>query len=728
MDEKYKSISKQHIDELIAIYEDFLYLARAHESVMQLASIEDLACSQLESMHPDAPKISWQIMPMSPQDRQDFVNFVNNDEYEDENRAYVILHHIKQHENNGYFKNFAIPPYTVTSLNMQLPFNLERCTVIYTPTSELGKTDFFVDGIYKMKYIDKENANMPLLDFIYNNDMLGEFSINIAQVDALWQNKDATEKSYNRMYLNIYAAEQVVANENIILELLGSFAEKLLVVCREIYDTADSDAALKQAESDGLIPSADNFKDYVNIRNFMRHQLDTLDELGFFDADKANKNKIIRSTYVESYLKICDKTPIYRMKAYIDVLHQMQHVMRKICPNRLIRDTSESNNKFFQRVRTAYANPDAMCPGVELNHPIASDKYKSLNRNLRKIIPTINIVDDFPLSHGRDIGIDYYGNRSRFLNTFHASDCIVMRHCMTRGRNLRSYEAWQHIKKLGLLSPQESKTWQDYAVLRNKLSHNYFSKELRNLLLSKEEQFLQDAQVLMNTLISVGPDVTKLRDGVYEYAHKDGLVAHLDFKNHKILYQNRPSIENCKYTFPNGMEIGVYNGLVTNVKLPNGIIINLQTQTINWDEHTMWHTIKDCVNVLQTARSKIYTGPDLRVTKYMECGSKIPFGKGDSILIDRRHHVALDSMCRIKEFKFKNTANVSISTTFSHTKDGCNLISFMDGTTVTQSENGMTVAHNGVTLTYDNRDEFALTYSIPQMTPVVQTAVKNYCH
>lgn len=714
MDEKYKSISKQYIDELAAIYQDYLYMSREHEAVLQTMSLDSLANSYLQDLRPDVAKFVWQFDVLTENEKRDFANFINADEYKDENRAYVILRHIKSQDNTGYFKHFAVPPYTVTSLCMELPSSIEQYTIIYPPTAKLGDVEFFIDGLYKAKYSDDEHPDMPVGDFIYDNKMLNEFTMVITLAEALRQDGNITDNKFERMLLNVYAAERVVSNENVMLELLGSFAEKLLVVCREMYKISDVGDVFRRAESEGLISSADDFKDYVNIRNFMRHQWDTLDDLGFFSTSKSNKNKIIRAAYAQSYLKLCDKTLIARMKSYIDVLHQMQHVIKQIAPDRIIRNNSESNNKFIQRVRAAYAS--GSCPSVEINHPLPSDKYKSLERNLHKVVPNVNIADSFLPGHGKDIGIDDYGNRSIFLQTFHATECMVMRHCILRGCNLRHYEAWEHIKNLGIISDQEYKTWQDYGALRNLISHNYFNTDLRRRLREQEPAFMNDAQLLMHKMVAMGPDVKKLSNGIYEYCHQDGQITRLDFTNHRVLYTNRPSIQKLRETFPNGMELCVYNGTITNVKLPNGMNIDLQNRTINWDEHTMWRTTKDNVNILQTAKSKIYLGPDLRVTKYMEQGSKIPFNKGDNILIDRRHNLVLDFVCRIKEFKFKNAANISQSTMFFHTKDGHNLISFSDGTTVTQSDDGMTITHNGITLTYDNRADFAMAYNLPQST------------
>ena len=121
MDEKYKSIPQSHIDELTAIYTDYLYMSREHEAVLQTMSVDSLANSYLQDLHPNVAKFVWQGDMLTPEEKRDFADFINNDEYKNENRVYIILRHIKSQDNTGYSKHFAVPPYTLTSLCMELP-------------------------------------------------------------------------------------------------------------------------------------------------------------------------------------------------------------------------------------------------------------------------------------------------------------------------------------------------------------------------------------------------------------------------------------------------------------------------------------------------------------------------------------------------------------------------------------------------------------------------------
>ena len=721
----YKSIPQSQIDDLTAIYDDYLYVARMHEQLLQLTSIDELAVSQMEDMHPDYPKLPWQLRDMTAADKKNFADFIDNNVY-NQNKTYIVLQHIKSEENNATPPVFAIPPYIRSIMNMQLPSPIERYTLIYPENSKLGDTEFYIDGHYKAVYTDRDTKDQLLKECLNDPKMLTELCIMVNISENLHKNKFTSEKLFERASMNIFAAEVVATNENIILEILGSFAEKVQSICRDRYNLYDGREALKQAQKEGLIHSAEDFQDYVNIRNFMRHQWETLDELGYFSAIKSYKNETTRAEFLNSYLKLCDKSIVQRMKSYIDILHQMQSVIAKVNPNRIIRDTSESNNKFIKRLKSL---EQPQHKKIELNYPLASDKYKSLNQSLHKIMPNLSIADDFPpqLKETKLADINTYNTRSWFLQYFHFMDCLVMRHCIMRGQDLKKHKAWKYLKTSGVISQQEFNAWQDYTRLRNDLSHNYFDEKLRNRLNSVQEKYSQDSWNISHRLNEISPDVKKISDNVYEYIHNDGLVVRLDFKHHSIL-QNNQSITQAanraeivrttpksngdiqKEIMPNGVVYNIADKEIVGIKFPNGIHINFNNMSIHWDTHTHWYANADVFNILQTDKSKIFTDKDLSVNKYYEKNKRIPFRAGDNLLIDHRHNVLLDSSGRIKEFKFKSYDGTILRANFKHTREHGNLISFADGTNILQSGSTMLISHNGKTLTFANRAEFAATY------------------
>ena len=740
-EKKYKLIPKPQIDELTSMYDDYLFVARQHEYLLQTTSLTEIASDQIDSMYSGLPEYPWHVRDLNRYEKQKFSDFVNNDVFDDDKKTYIILRHINPEDDKGFYKEFAIPPYNTTSIGMLLPSMLERCSVIYPTNATLGNTEFYINGWYKATYTGTKNKSKSLQDFITDTDLLTELCIMLNLTETLEKNQYVTDKPGSDDILaksvqDVYATERLAINENIILELFGSFAEKLLIICRNLYGDTDKQhynvqgnkTILERAQADGLIVSANDLQDYVNIRHLVRHQFDTLDGLGHFSTSLSNKNKINRDAYVASYLKLFNKSIIQRMKSYIDILHQMQHVINTINPNRIIRYKEETNNKFIQRARIAHQQiPNIQ---IELNYPLASDKYEKLNKNLHKIIPEINIVDDYPDQTVRIKEIDKYCTRSFFLRSFHAIECAIMLQCKTRGRgDLQGFDAWKYLTDIGVLSQQEFLKWRKYALLRKLLSHNHFDERLRQQIDNQKDIYYNDLQKMTNKLQDIRPNVRKITNDIHEYTHEDGTVVRLDLKHQNVLYVGKQSVvdkqtpttlsqqknnPNQNEKYQNGIEINVSGRKILKVKLPIGITVNLDKHSIDWDNNTHWYTNKEHFHTLQTEKSKIIINRHLRVTEFSEQNRNIPFCASDNWLIDNRHHVSFDSNRKIQKFKFKTSKNNFITTEFLHTPEGYNVLIFSDGTIVLFAGQQMVIRHGGKILTFDNRKEFTDTYTAPQ--------------
>ena len=540
-------ISGDQIHELTEIYKDYLYISRQHEQLLQCETTASLANKQIEHMNPGPrPTFPWNVDFLTPQEKEDFDDFITYDTYDRDNLTYVILHHIKPEENGKYSKVHAIPPYSLNGIQMQLPSEIERCSVVYNQEKTLGDTEFYIDGQFKAIYTASKNRNKKLSDFITDADMLTEFYIMIHIAEASRHNQDISYEQFEKLILSIYANEKIRTNEEVILELLSSFAEKVLKICRNMYVPTDLTEklspeellrdVLNQAQDQGFIKSADKFLEYTNIRNFIRHQWDSLDNLGSFSPQESQENTKRRDGYVKSYLTLCDNTMIQRMKLYIEALHQMQWVMKLIHPEWLVRNLSESNTKFFQRVKKNYLNNPEQKLTLEVNQPLIENKTKSIKHSLQKFIPQVNILDEFPDEKFEEnqAYIDEYIERSIFLQNFINIECKIMQHCVIHGKNLKNQAAWKYAKKIGLISQQEYEKWREYGKLRNSLSHGYFNTELRQKLRDLGDTYFNDFNALAKKLFDMGPDVTKLGPDVYKFVNYDGTVVQLDYKQHTV--------------------------------------------------------------------------------------------------------------------------------------------------------------------------------------------------
>lgn len=100
--------------------------------------------------------------------------------------------------------------------------------------------------------------------------------------------------------------------------------KKISDICHARYHEKKRSDDIQKAQKEGFLSLPDNFGDYFNIRNFLRHQWDTLNDLDDFSLKQSQENRRIRSQRAASLLKCCDKTVYQRMIYFVDALHQMQ--------------------------------------------------------------------------------------------------------------------------------------------------------------------------------------------------------------------------------------------------------------------------------------------------------------------------------------------------------------------------------------------------------------------
>lgn len=731
-------LPQQQTDELTAIYDDFVYVARQYESMLKTVSIQDLACYQMQEMYSDGKlDFPWKISQLTYYETHKFDDFLNEKIHTDNGKSYITLQHLNPAQNKCKQLEYVPQDFAVNIMDMQLPSEIERYVIVSPENAKIGDTEFYIDGQYKAVYTRK--TNQSVFECLNDKQTQSEFRVLINLVEGLRKQHYEHNEKFNGIVLNAYAAEITSVFENNILEMIGSFAEKMQSICRRKYHIKNGKKAFEAAQQDGLIDSAEDFIGYVHIRNLMRHQWDTMDELGYFNSEDASKNSSERAKYVNSYLKLCDKTIVKRMKSYIDVLHQMQNVVAKINPARLIRNLSEGNSKFTERLKKAcMQNPDVMIK-AELNHALTDDKYKTLSRNIRKFLPKVEVVDDFSERKEYFVQMENdYRLRSWFLQTYHSLECRMMTYCITRGHDLKNRKAWEYLKTAGVISPREYDVWKNYATLRNMLSHNYFNQDLRRQLRDVENSYYNDINEFSRKLIEISPDLQWIEKGVYKYLHQDGKVVILDFNNRKVLSESAPLPQSslkirgkidldlltpkkpknsAVEKYENGAELNLTGNKISAIKLPSGVRINLEKQRVVWQENVMLHTNAENFNILQTSDSKVLTDKNFKVTEYTQKNKKQPFYAGDTILLDYRYLTSLDGSGRLKEFKFRKDDRTILQTSFRQSKDGKSAIMLNDGTQILLQNHEMTITHNGKVLDFGSRKEFVATYGTNQTMP-----------
>lgn len=752
-DKKFNPIPMHQINKLTAMYDDYLYSVRQHEQWLNSSNVADLEFFQKLDMYQGAYfNFPWHIEPLTLSERQHFTDFINEDIHENTGKAYILLEHINPRRNHKHDMYCVPDPYKVALISPALPSQIERHTVIYPKEGSLQNLEFYVGGFYKATYLRGEDDNSTLDDTLNSPLMYQELQILGEVVKDLEKNRGhVDENEFQQIVSKTYAEMQTHDAENQILELLGSFAEKIQSLCCERYCEPNRQAALNLAQEEDIIHSADDFHDYMNIRNLMQHQWDTLEQLGNFDDAKAKKLSYTRLHRVKSYLKLCDKPIHERLNFYLDVLHQMQPIISKFNPNRIIRGLEESNEEFIQRVQTAYRQKPKAALFVELNYPLTDNNRNILLKNLQKTCPSIKITDNFSeYNNNFEHLTNDYDNRSMFLTGYRLIECQLMNYCLMRGQDISGYEAWTYAKDQGIISEQDykkwcndgqrtrsyfgKKNWDNYGKLRNTLSHEYYNADLRDYLRQIEEPFIQDMNVILNKIQEADSQAKWISKGVREFTHKDGLVIQLDYLNHKISDKTEENKADTKdvtgiepETYPNGIEyiLSKNDEKILAVKFPNGIEINMEAQSISWDNQAHLYMDAGTFNVLQTKKSKVFTDKRYSVTDYIEENASLPVYKSSSLYIDNLHRAIINDNGVLTKFQFKTDDNRVLQTNFITTKNNETVILLGQMINVVQSGKEITVFQGNQALTYENRQEFAAAYTNNKMQIALQAAKRN---
>lgn len=750
--EKNKLISSRQIEKLTAIYDDYVYMVREYEQYMLFTPFEEIVSEQKEVIYPNEDKFPWKITPLDNDEQEEFAAFTRNEIRGKENRSYICLQHIKAEENNGEPPVFAITPYTTLTVGAQLPSAIERYSVSFPNDVTFGNTEFYIDGRYKAVYTGKNDKDKLLAEYIESPEHSGEFLFMLNVGECLRKNQYVEDDAFEKAVSEAYANERTKVTENDLLEIIGSFGERVKDICNEKYGNKDakknnqndSKYNIIKAQKEGFMKLPKYFWDYVNLRNFMRHQWETLEEWEDFMPKTYKPSQEKRAERVDSYLHFCDK-PIYlRLKRYIAILHQMQNIISEVNPSRIIRGQEETDYQFLKRLKFAYKKNPSKHLEAEINYPTYSDKFLLFKGDIAQISPDIRIADDtcetdekFEHMFERMEG---HKERSWFLQAFHTIECNAIGHCIRNGinhnkdnKNLTVYDAWDYLKDTGVMTSDEHDKWIDYSRHRRDISHYYFDEGLRGWLKNNIDEFRQDITALRKKLNEAGPIVTKQPDGTYKYTHKDGKEVILDHKRHLIVKVTKKPQEQQKtlskseflskayvtYTknkrprkvYPNGVEIeNDANKKITGIKLPNNVFINIEHQSIHWGKNTHWYENAQFFNALEINRSTVQTNKKLRVTEYRIGRDPQDFDYGDHLFIDDKHRVVIDDDGFIKKFDYKVAENKVIQAKFRRTDDGRDIVVFDDNTGVVFSGKDVSVIRNGKVLSFDNRDEIALSY------------------
>ena len=80
--DKHSSYSLQKMENLakvlMDVYNDYLYMVREHEQLLNLTSVDELAEYQTEEMYPDGYDFPWKIEVLNEEEAQEYADYTAN--------------------------------------------------------------------------------------------------------------------------------------------------------------------------------------------------------------------------------------------------------------------------------------------------------------------------------------------------------------------------------------------------------------------------------------------------------------------------------------------------------------------------------------------------------------------------------------------------------------------------------------------------------------------------
>lgn len=695
-----KITPKQKRD-LLGIYQDYLYFSRGFETIIKsntMLTLSGFFIEQVGWINGQTPP--WYTIFASDFHHNAYDRFINEDFSDTRQYAYMSLYHTKKEDDVPTKKIRAIPDdYEYTAIDLNLPCPIERYAAFYPKDQKLKDMTLIIDGRFQISYTGNQYGEMKVLDALHNTKIQKEFRALLNYLEYYQHNMfeiaadpaKETSNLYSAM-VKITANEVLSEHENRVLDLLGSYADKALDILRTIYPGKKAEEIWPLAEKDKLISSAENMRHYLNIRQLVRHQWDSLNGTTRFSFARNPKNDRLRDDYLTSYRLIFDKSIAERVKEYQKIAVQMQTLLKAFYPEFLTREVGETNSKFVARIKHWQKDNPDKTPMVNGNYLLKDEKHNALVRNLKKVAPNAVVLDNLT---NEDLTTQTYKEQMYFLRTYflrmyNRIESSIALFCVSGGLKItQPDDAWEYFRT-NIFTEQENNKWQNYRQLRNNLSHNHLSDSLK-----KE---------LDETFVVFEREVRELDDYIY-----DNFPRHVLLKDNKKPQQQketRPEPQKIKY--PLNLTYG--EGEIFECQFDNGITVDFKHKKVIFPDQTRLYFDAKDYNVFRFENgNKLFTDKTFMVTKFQERGHIQKVRRNESFMVAPKHKISTNGACRVAEDCIISSDNKRFITKINYNSDGAALL-FADGTKLKATTNEFILSHNNVVLTYDNRHAFKKSY------------------
>ena len=705
-------ITPKQKKDLLGIYKDYIYFERGLEHAFHLNASAGLAALFMKQMNwlDKGMELRWNVNFATISESKDYIRFTNGDIDNPKEYAFMSLYHTKKEQDVPHKKVSTFPKdYTYTSIDLTLPCSVERYGVAFPTNQKTKDARIIVDGTFVINFNDKlqQDGDKLLLDILSEYKTEKEFKVMISLLEYYHRNMYELEANHaadfnqymSKVTVKILASEVLSGFENKTLDLVGSYADKAQEILRVIYPKTATKDLWKIAEKNNLIASAENMQHYLNIRNLLRHQWDSLAGTSKFAVGNSEKNDKLREEYMASYYLLMDRTLADRVKEYQKIIQQLQPLLMALYPEFIVREAGESNSKFIKRIKQLHQqNPDKILL-ITGNYMQRDDKHTALVNNLKKVVPTAQVLDDMKVEDLDKFSSmeESYFNRTSFLKMYNRMESDVTIFCKEQGVIPNPANVWQFLRKY-IFTEEEYQKWFDYRQLRNKLSHNHFDDALKEEVNKTIKNFAND---ILNVYQKTSEfEIAQAR--LKEQAQQKGKPVVLSLDTKKDYHVNK-----APKNYPVRLIYG--EDEILECKFKNGTAIDLKRKKVTLPDNTRIYFDAENFNVFKFDNgNKLFTDKTFEVTKYIERGRLTPVSRNENFITAPKHKVRTDNRKRVAEDCII-TGDSKLVTRFNYTSDGA-VMTLEDGTKLKTSAKDFIVSHNNVVLSYDNRYAFKQSY------------------
>ena len=734
------SLPERQKKKLLDVYKEYTKLARIFEQTFKNRGTKNIAIHQLNSMTPhqqDDKYFPWKLDDCTEEEKnyyQDIVQNSNTSQHHP-NYCYVSIEQINKDTDNSHVIYASPANYRMVGKNNLLPSMVERFILTYEKNEEFNGINFIINGKYLAKYSGYQSFE-NITDSLNDKTFVPNLSCLMGLVARLNDEKIAnySSKELSDIGFEALASEFSIPYEQVIQGVQSNLTELTHALIKEIHYKRYFDNYMKKAEEDGLIRSASEFQNLINIRHFLSHQLETMDGFGRFTNGDNNQNKSIRKRYLESYNNIYDKPLIQRIDTYVELSNVFKNLVEGLNPNFFIRQSQESNSKFITRIKNYLKNNPNTPILVEMNYSHNNDKKDALYKNLKKIAPTAEIIDDFTNFKYDEAFLDRicnYNLRTRYLTTFQELEREISEYFLFNGQNYSPKECWKILSKNKILTKEEDQKFTEYRILRNALSHEILDDQLNKKLNENIEEFIRTTRNLEKRLAKEKPkNITHHKDNIYIITHDNQKKVYIDIVEKKVIDVEENSTDTDKakpkakktpakgyYTeeYPNGCAISLKGTSILYCRTPSGFVINPEKQSIIFpDGSKIFLSGKETNCFIFANKDKVITDKKMKILNLILNGKSVNISKNEQLNIGSNQQIKTNKDKQISTIIQTLNSNIK-QNILIQTQENDIVISFSDGLKWTIGSNTNEITCNNQPLNYQERKKFALSFN--NLTP-----------